>query len=103
MVDLFYLKESLKCCCNNGSALSSAVAAVAVVARSRAVSPIPGLPAAVRVTSSFGVAEIGEKEPLRFAMRRADDALYAAKNAGRDCVREADPPAQVLEVVKRTS
>lgn len=69
----------------------------------RAVSPIPGLPPAVRVTSSFGVAEIGEREPLRFAMRRADDALYAAKSAGRDCVREAEPPAVVLEVVKRAN
>ena len=69
----------------------------------RAVSPIPGLPSAVRVTSSFGVSEIGEKEPLRFAMRRADDALYAAKNAGRDCVREAEPPAVVLEVIKRAN
>ena len=69
----------------------------------RAVSPIPGLPPAVRVTSSFGVAEIGEKEPLRFAMRRADDALYAAKSAGRDFVREAEPPAVVLEVVKRAN
>lgn len=69
----------------------------------RSVSPIPGLPPAVRVTSSFGVAEIGEKEPLRFAMRRADDALYAAKNAGRDCVREAEPPARILEVVKRAT
>ena len=49
------------------------------------------------------VAEIGEREPLRFAMRRADDALYAAKNAGRDCVREAEPPAVVLEVVKRAN
>jgi len=69
----------------------------------RAVSPIPGLPPAVRVTSSFGVAEIGDREPLRFAMRRADDALYAAKSAGRDCVREAEPPAVVLEVVKRAN
>ena len=69
----------------------------------RAVSPIPGLPPAVRVTSSFGVAEIGEREPLRFAMRRADDALYAAKNAGRDCLRAAAPPAQVLDVVKRAN
>lgn len=69
----------------------------------RSVSPVPGLPPAVRVTSSFGVAEIGETEPLRFAMRRADDALYAAKNAGRDCVREAEPPARILEVVKRAT
>ncbi|MGB3875783.1 MAG: GGDEF domain-containing protein [Shinella zoogloeoides] len=69
----------------------------------RAVSPIPGLPVGIRVTSSFGVAEIGDREPFRFAMRRADDALYAAKNAGRDCVREAEPPAIVLEVVKRAN
>jgi diguanylate cyclase (GGDEF)-like protein len=69
----------------------------------RAVSPVPGLPPGVRVTASFGVAEIGQNEPLRFAMRRADDALYAAKNAGRDCVREAEPPAVVLHAVKQAS
>lgn len=69
----------------------------------RAVSPIPGLPPGVRVTSSFGVAEIGHNEPLRFAMRRADDALYAAKNAGRDCVREAEQPAVVVEAFKRAN
>jgi len=69
----------------------------------RAVSPVPGLPAGVRVTGSFGVAEIGGNEPLRFAMRRADDALYAAKNAGRDCVREAEPPAVVLDVVRQAN
>lgn len=66
----------------------------------RAVSPIPGLPPGVRVTSSFGVAEIGQIEPLRFAMRRADDALYAAKAAGRDRVHEAEPPAVVVEAFK---
>ena len=69
----------------------------------RAVAPIPGLPPAVRITASFGVAEVTRGEPLRFAMRRADDALYAAKNAGRDCVRQAEPPAVVLEVVKRAN
>lgn len=68
-----------------------------------ASSPVPGLPAGVRVTSSFGVAEIGWNEPLRFAMRRADDALYAAKNAGRDCVREAEPAAAVVEAFRRTN
>ena len=34
---------------------------------------------------------------------QTDDALYAAKNAGRDCVRQAEPPAVVLEVVKRAN
>jgi hypothetical protein len=34
-------------------------------------------------------------------MRRADDALYAAKNSGRDCVREAEPAAVVIEAFKR--
>jgi diguanylate cyclase (GGDEF)-like protein len=69
----------------------------------RSVSLVPGLPPGVRVTASFGVAEIGRDEPLRFAMRRADDALYAAKNAGRDCVREAEPPAVVVEAFKRAN
>ena len=69
----------------------------------RAVAPIPGLPPGVRITASFGVAEVMRGEPLRFAMRRADDALYAAKNAGRDCVREAEPAAVVLEVVRRAT
>lgn len=67
----------------------------------RAVSPVPGLPAGERVTASFGVAEIGEGEPLRLAMRRADDALYAAKNAGRDCVRAAEPAAVTLKAVRQ--
>ncbi|MCR6499562.1 GGDEF domain-containing protein [Shinella sp. CPCC 101442] len=74
-----------------------------VLRATRSVSSVPGLPSGVRVTASFGVAEIGQNEPLRLAMRRADDALYAAKNAGRDCVREAEPAAVVLEVVKRAN
>jgi len=67
----------------------------------RAVSPVPGLPVGERVTASFGVAEIGEGEPLRLAMRRADDALYAAKNAGRDCVRAAEPAAVAVKAVRQ--
>ena len=47
------------------------------------------------VADAPDVAEVMRGEPLRFAMRRADDALYAAKNAGRDCVREAEPAAVV--------
>lgn len=67
------------------------------------VSPIPGLPPALRLTASFGVAEVGQGEPLRFALRRADDALYAAKNAGRDCVRMAEPPQMDPAAFKRAN
>jgi diguanylate cyclase (GGDEF)-like protein len=67
----------------------------------RAAASIPGLPPGTRITASFGVAEVPSGEPLRFAMRRADDALYAAKNSGRDCVREAEPAAVVIEAFKR--
>lgn len=33
-------------------------------------------------------------------MRRADEALYLAKNAGRDCVRVSTGPADGLALVK---
>ncbi|MEO8361200.1 MAG: diguanylate cyclase [Vicinamibacteria bacterium] len=43
---------------------------------------------ALRVTASFGVAQIAlPDEPLALAMERADRALYEAKGAGRDRVR----------------
>ncbi len=40
----------------------------------------------LRVTASFGVAERGDGEPVEELIRRADDALYRAKDAGRDRV-----------------
>lgn len=40
----------------------------------------------LRVTASFGVAELAPSEDLATLVRRADDALYAAKAAGRDRV-----------------
>ena len=54
--------------------------------------PIPGL-AGQRCTASFGVAEWRVGETYGDLVRRADMALYEAKNAGRDCVRLA-PPAK---------
>ena len=69
----------------------------------RAAAAIPGLPPGVRITASFGVADVTHGEPLRLAMRRADDALYAAKNAGRDCVREAEAATVAIEAFKRTN
>jgi diguanylate cyclase len=39
----------------------------------------------LRVTASFGAAETVEGESLDSLRRRADEALYAAKNNGRNC------------------
>jgi GGDEF domain-containing protein len=39
-----------------------------------------------RLSASFGVVQLEEDEPLSGAMRRADQALYEAKRAGRDRV-----------------
>jgi diguanylate cyclase (GGDEF)-like protein len=55
--------------------------------------PIDGLPADNRCTASFGVAELHPSEDFADLMRRADQALYQAKNAGRDCVRVSAGPA----------
>jgi diguanylate cyclase (GGDEF)-like protein len=55
--------------------------------------PIEGLPADNRCTASFGVAELHPGEEIADLMRRADEALYQAKNAGRDCVRISAGPA----------
>jgi diguanylate cyclase (GGDEF)-like protein len=47
---------------------------------------IPGIPADLRCTASFGIAETGGGESLSDLRRRADAALYAAKRSGRDRV-----------------
>ena len=53
---------------------------------------IDGLPADISCTASFGVAELHPGETIADLMRRADEALYLAKNAGRDCVRVSAGP-----------
>lgn len=49
--------------------------------------PVEGFPDDARFTASFGVAEILPAENATALQARADAALYAAKHAGRDCVR----------------
>ncbi len=44
----------------------------------------------IQVTASFGVAAARPGESFEAAYRRADDRLYRAKQAGRDCVIAAD-------------
>ncbi len=53
----------------------------------------PGL----KVTSSIGVAELARGESHGEWLRRADQALYAAKSAGRDRTVEADVEAKAAE------
>ncbi len=47
---------------------------------------IEGLPDPLNITVSIGIAEVTEDESLRNLIRRADDALYRAKNNGRNRV-----------------
>ena len=46
----------------------------------------------IRVTVSCGLTSLDTRVPLAESVRRADDALYAAKAAGRNCTRVATPP-----------
>jgi diguanylate cyclase (GGDEF)-like protein len=55
---------------------------------------VPGLPAEVRISFSMGAAVMaGTERPLLQLLNAADEALYEAKAAGRDCLRVADLPA----------
>ena len=53
------------------------------------------LPVEFAVTASFGIAIAEPDEPFEEALHRADMALYAAKAAGRDTWRFAEPRAGV--------
>jgi len=53
---------------------------------------LAGLPAHMRVTASFGVAEFDGRESLSDLRRRADAALYVSKRGGRDKVSVAADP-----------
>lgn len=50
---------------------------------------LPGLPDSLLVTASFGVSPLTSATGLPEAYRQADTALYMAKNAGRNQVKQA--------------
>ena len=43
------------------------------------------------ITASFGAAKLRETESAKVWLQRADDALYRAKNSGRNCIVIAEP------------
>jgi diguanylate cyclase (GGDEF)-like protein len=49
------------------------------------------MPSSIKVTASFGVASVSPSSDLGWAeaYRQADQALYKAKNAGRNMVKPA--------------
>lgn len=53
--------------------------------------------AILTTTASFGVTTIRPDDSMVSLIKRADDALFAAKNAGRNQVMEAAPVAELLE------
>lgn len=60
----------------------------AIAARELQVEPNEqGVSAVVRVTVSLGVAELRSNEPFESLLKRADRALYAAKDLGRNRVQ----------------
>lgn len=46
----------------------------------------------IAITASFGLASLDPKVVVEESIRRADEALYAAKNSGRNCVRVWNGP-----------
>ena len=52
------------------------------------------------ISVSIGLAAFGPSESMSATLRRADAALYAAKHAGRDCVRcAAEPGGKAIRAV----
>jgi diguanylate cyclase (GGDEF)-like protein/PAS domain S-box-containing protein len=68
---------------------SSAAAALSLARKLCQLIAASPFPQAGRVTASFGVAERLPQEPEEAWLQRVDAALYAAKAAGRNCVRGA--------------
>jgi diguanylate cyclase (GGDEF)-like protein len=53
-----------------------------------AAEPLVDQPVMPVVTASFGVAQIGSDESIDDWLLRSDQALYSAKEHGRNCVME---------------
>lgn len=73
----------------NGADLATARLIAEGVRIAFATLPSPDVLAGVSLSASFGVSEWRSNQSLSELLSRADDALYQAKEAGRDCVRSS--------------
>ncbi len=64
---------------------------------------LDGPPDDLRITASFGVAELHPGEHVSQTLRRADRALYEAKGNGRNCVRVWEPALEARTTQKMSS
>ena len=72
----------------NDAALEGAHKTVSRIQADIAAGRVPTIKGDVSVTASFGIAVVDPRSlDLESAFRLADEALYEAKNSGRDCIR----------------
>ena len=72
----------------NDAALEGAHKTVSRIQADIAAGRVPSIKGDVSVTGSFGIAVVDPRSlDLESAFRLADEALYEAKNSGRDCIR----------------
>ncbi len=71
-------------------AIDDAAELTEAVRQSFCETAVPGVEPELRCSASFGIATLRGDEPFSDIYKRADEALYQAKNAGRNCVRVID-------------
>lgn len=78
-----------------GTALANAQKVAEILRRRIELVPVAFDGTSIAVTASLGVAQLGVGEPLDAWVRRADEACYRAKSAGRNRVVASATPAPV--------
>lgn len=80
--------------CMQNTGLESAVAVIARLCEGLASTPVYNDEMLIHVTASFGVALLDPELSVEQSVDRADKGMYAAKAAGRNCVRVFAAQAQ---------
>ena len=89
------------CIVANGCTEEEAIVLAQRLRRTFASMAHDGLAPDLRLTASFGVAQLRHGEGYRDLFARADTQLYAAKSAGRDRVMPGDEPDTVVSMTER--